>query len=508
MSDQDKMPGLIGEDSTESDSEYDDDADYLAMGTGRSEFNSNSNPDDLPDIIDESDTPFESDDNDDDDVSDAPYVQPPMSEPLFDFEAGRPPDFGEWEQELREEFEKRREQVEREEAERERERREAYKLARQERKKLMREKEQMENSVDAIHLRVSSAMTAFNQDKWVTAALNFSFAIKEWENMPSEKTEKYPYSLNLLRYLYARSLLLDNDPKRGPEILGVLRLLTQVASDSLPFVHWAYGQAINQFDKFSDEVDTVLECALEVCTGLPDSSRRYYPSTGDEKVEIPESDPHKLRDLIREEQAKADRRPKPDQICQHEECAKPKIFWEKRGTLCARVTCNAPKNCSLYYHKSCWRGIEKRVYGLSKDMLMGQECPTPACDGVIMRFDDVSATGGFRKTFSKSILYEKGQQPAGGTRGRGNTKKIRSRSRSGSRRSLSRRRKAALKGPSTAAIIEAANAKKSESTAAPPFVRSVYLGADYGIDGQDSSADKRETRPILKQYPTPPTTPK
>ncbi|TPX67537.1 hypothetical protein SpCBS45565_g03685 [Spizellomyces sp. 'palustris'] len=363
---------------------------------------------------------------------------------------------------------------------------ERHQKLRQERAKRReaRRKAAQEQHIDPIAESVTNAMVAFHQAKWTMSSLCFATAVKEWTERTIEPTVNYTYSLSLLRYLHAYVLIMLDDDKRGPEILDTLRSLKNSAAQELPFVYWSFGKALNRYDKYSDEAENVLEEGLTVCSKLPVHYQVLFPDVT--KTVISESVPATLKALLEKELQIAKNRPEPNQACQHDQCVKRNIYWGKDGPLCARVTCNATQNCVLYYHKSCWRRIEKRLYGVSGNYLMGQDCPSPGCDGLIVRYDDVTGSGEIRKTFSKNILYAAGQQTAANGRSRTPGKKSRAISRSASRLARSRRQSSItqaladninLNGNKNMELSNAAPDEEQQSSNGP-----VYFAGDARMD--------------------------
>ncbi|KAJ3013139.1 hypothetical protein HKX48_005912 [Thoreauomyces humboldtii] len=374
--------------------------------------------------------------------------------------------------------------------EREEERRRAEeRAAAKEARKRFRQRQRQADARDVIQDNVVAGMFSFHQQRWGMAHLSFNVAVKTWEE-DEPRRGQYPFSLGMLSYLSGYSLMTSGDDKRGPEILDIFRVLANKYASELPFALWAYLKALNAYDPQSAETDPLIDRALDVCDALPGDYHAMYP--GEPSVMIPESVPATLKTLIQQEQLIAGNRPKADQLCQHETCAKSKIFFEPGAPVCARVTCNARSKCVLYFHKNCWRGIEKRLYGLSRDYLMGQDCPTIDCDGLITRFDIISGTGGIRQSYTKNIVYAAGQQTDG--RGRvANSKKQRARSRSTSRRTRSRSR-TERQGPQNLP-----ESHEDASALKPHVPKSVYFGDDYSLEVLSTEEKTGTVRSILKQ---------
>ncbi|KAI8922246.1 hypothetical protein DFJ77DRAFT_506026 [Powellomyces hirtus] len=369
----------------------------------------------------------------------------------------------------------------------------------QERKKAARERAQARDYVDQVGDNVRTAMLAFQQEKWIMASLSFTIAIKAWQEMftASEGTLlQYDYSPNLIRYLNAYALLMADDQKRGSEVIEELRSLAASSGKGLPFVLWAYAKALNTYDQQNDEVDIVIEQASQVCEQVAGSFSCVYP--GSDRT-IPESVPQTLTYLIEEERRRAEMRPKANEICQDDLCEKPKIFWSQSGRNCVRITCNAPKKCVLFYHKTCWRRIEKRIYGVSGEYLMGQDCPTVACDGLVIQYDMLSGSGGIRKSFSKGIAYAASKLSSEDTYRQKVRKNARTRSRSASRRTENRRQRSSSKFRNESNTIDPSFHKHTESASPqsashspPTFGRSVYFAEDFGIQIYGSRPLSRE----------------
>ncbi|RUS19918.1 hypothetical protein BC937DRAFT_86712 [Endogone sp. FLAS-F59071] len=214
---------------------------------------------------------------------------------------------------------------------------------------------------------------------------------------PPEKLAKH--DLNVLKYVFGLACFHTD---RLDSAAAAFEHILAHDPGHFPLAHLALGAVHLHRHQYREARATLEEGnhLLSTCEPVP----VQWPEL-DESV--PESELEALKREMWARLTEARHPPAPDAMCRVDMCLVSfrEIWWDptkadevyhrptKVDEVYHRIECDSKRRrCVLEYHKKCYRKLMKGIG--QGDSLLGRECPTPDCDGLIVAYHRLYGDGG------------------------------------------------------------------------------------------------------------------